>query len=247
MNRARAFINDAFSSGAGRILTDTASLSIEYLNSAVEELQDKIRDYGSITMIVDNVIILGLPVVASIDPSLQVSLSYTGYNNGTMNYGAPYVLPADLLTPRFLWERMNGSSLPFTPMRQPQAGLESVYQGESLCSWEWRGDAIWMPGATTPRDIRLRYDTYFTPIPAGTNLSTVQIGVMASTNALAKIVAYNYALARGSQAAATMQADAEKHMRYIENRYVRQKQGVIYQREPYGDDSDYGWSISGIM
>ena len=78
MNRARALVNDAYQMGAGRILTNKAPFTVEYLNSALEEVQERIRNNGVITLTRDNVLVGPLPPLAASDPTQQTSLAYTG-------------------------------------------------------------------------------------------------------------------------------------------------------------------------
>jgi hypothetical protein len=232
MNRARAFVNDAFRGGKGRILTDTASFTIEFLNAALEELQDKIGNNGVITLIKDNVILGPLTPIAEPDPSIQTWVGYTGYYDGTEMHALP-VLPSDLRAVFEVWERQVGSCLPFTPMQQPQGPLPSKYQGQWLNLWEYRQDRINMIGSTTTEEIRIRYESRQQTITDADTLANTQIGILSSVNALATIVAYVYARARGAQAAATMQADYAIQMRYIVRRYTRRAQEQNFQRRPY--------------
>lgn len=240
MNRARALVNDAYQAGAGRILTDAAPFTIEFLNSAIEELQDDLGNNGVITLIVDNVLLTPITPVITPDPSVQVSISFDGYFNGTSMTATP-ALPSDCVAVLQLWERVTGTQ-GFLPMAEPQGPLcpqmQTAYQGH----WEYRGDAIWMPGSTQTEDIRIRYESRFTPIGKGTELDTVQVNILASTNALATLVAYNYARARGAAQAQMMKADAEEQKRKIINRYTRRGQGKPCHRQPYAQsDSNDFW------
>jgi hypothetical protein len=247
MNRARAYINDAYQGGAGRILTDTAPFTIEYLNGALEYLQDELRDYDSITLVRDNYIMTPITPVVNVDPSVQINVSFTGFYDGTIQHALP-TLPSDMLVPLQLWERQNGSGLPFSLMFQPQNGLCSDYQGQLLYNWEWRNDAIWMLGSTSIEDLRLRYQAQLLPLAASSptnNFANVSIVIQASTEAMAHLVAYRYARARGAQMAQLFKADADDALRSIMNRYVKQDQGIRHERQPYNRDSD-GWKIPGM-
>lgn len=237
MNRARAFVNDAWGGGAGRILTDSAPFSIEYLNSALEELQDDIGNNGVITLTIDNYILTPVTPAAIIDPSIQVSISYEGYFDGSVMNAAP-VLPGDCVMVEKLWERVTNSGTNFFPMHEPVSSLPSRLQDVFLYDWEYRTDAIFMVGSTNTEDIRMRYQTRFPTINAGTTLTNVQINILASINSLASIVAYNYARARGAAQAQVMKADSEAQKSRIINRYIRHKQDAPAYREPYRRDSN---------
>jgi hypothetical protein len=235
MNRARAYVNDSYRGGAGRILTNQASLSVECLNGAFEELSDKIGNNGGITLIKDNVILTPIPALPQPDPAVQIQITYNGFFNGVEMLSGP-VLPSDCRAPLKLWERQFGSGLPFVPMTQPMEGLPSAFQGQWLRFWEYRQDAICLCGSTITEELRLRYETRFpviAPDSPDDDWQNTEIDILSSVNALATIVAYNYARARGSPGAAIMQADAEKMMRYIVRRYTRRAQAIPYHRKPY--------------
>jgi hypothetical protein len=254
MNRARSFVNDSYLGGKGRILTNVAPFTAEYLNSALEELQDRIRNNGVITLTKDNVIITPIPPLAAPDASQQILLAYTGLYVNNAWLETP-VLPGDVVSVEVVWERQTGSGLPFVEMKQPMEGLPSIFQGPRLRLWEYRQDGIAMPGATVSADLRLRYRMKFGTIapdvisPTGNDSwNNITIGILCSTNVLASIVAYVYARARGAQGAPQMALDAERHMRLVTNRYVRRGQGIRYNRKAYGADaSNAGNSRSGNM
>ncbi len=247
MNRARAIANDAYRNGQGRILTDSAPFSVEYLNGALEELQDRLRNNAVVSLIKDNVILGPITALSGNDPSQQVGITYTGFFNGTAMVDAPK-LPADLLAPLALWERQVGSGLPFVPMcPPPMQGLASQFQPNWLGTWEWRQDGIWFQGSTIDEEIRIRYQTSLPIIADPASFADTEIAILASVNALANLVVYQYARARGAQAAPTMAQDAEKFIRLIINRYVRQAQRIPYRRQPYSAEdgnASGGWGVN---
>jgi hypothetical protein len=245
-------VNDSFNAGAGRILKDNAPFSVEYLNGALEELQDELRDYGAVTLIRDNYIMSPITPVVAQDPAVQINVSYTGFFDGTTQRSLPK-LPADMIVPLDLWERETGSGNNFGLMYTPQGGLPSSWQCQYLGVWEWRGgqagDAIWMVGATTSRDLRLRYQAQLLPISPSTTenpWTNIQVSVLASIEAMAHLVAYRYARARGPEAAAVMKADGEMALYSIKNRYVKESQGTRFERTPYNRDGG-AWRVPGII
>jgi hypothetical protein len=241
MNRARSFVNDSYQKGAGRILTNSAAFSVEFLNSALEELQERIRNNGVITLYKDNVIIGPIPPLAAPDPTQQILLAYTGlFINGA--WLPTPTLPLDVMIVEKVWEQQLGSGLPFAPMNPVQDGLPSLYQGPYLRMWEYRQDGIAMLGSTTTEQLRLRYQFALGTIgkdivtPSGSeSWDNTQISVLGSVNSLGMLVGARYAAARGAQAAPTAAADAEKYMRLLINRYVRRAQRIKFRRRPYGD------------
>jgi hypothetical protein len=237
MNRARAYANDAFRQGKGRILTDTAPFTIEYLNGALEELQDKLGNNGVISLTTDNIILGPIGPLPGPDPAVQIFVGYTGYFDGYAMHALP-ALPSNLISVKEVWERLVGSGLPFKQMGEPQGPLPSILQGPWLNQWEYRQDAIYMTGSTQTEELRIRGEIRLGTLTDANDLATTQIGVLASVNALATLVAYNYARARGAPAAQIMAADALKFQKYIVKRYTRLKQEINYQRQPHGDAGD---------
>ena len=237
MNRARAYVNDAFRGGKGRILTDTAPFTIEYLNGALEELQDKLGNNGVITLTIDNVILGPIGPLPGPDPAVQIFIGYTGYFDGYAMHALP-VLPSNIISVQKAWERVVGSGLPFKEMGEPQEGLPSILQGPWLNQWEYRQDRIYMTGSTQTEELRIRGEIRLGTLTDDTDFASTQIGILALTNALATLVAYNYARARGAPAAQMMAADALKFQKYIVKRYTRRAQSINYQRQPYGDAGD---------
>jgi hypothetical protein len=238
MNRARAYVNDAFRGGAGRILTNAAPFTVEYLNGAFEELQDKIGNNGVITLEKDNVILTPIPPIASPDPAARVKIAYTGTFNGLVWAATPFI-PGDCVSVKKLWMRQTGSNLPFQMIGQAREGLSDQFpNNQFLTCWEYLTDMIVLTGASAACDIRIRYECRQPVIATETpeNLwDDISINILASVNSLATIVAYLYARARGAQAAPQLQQDGERMMRYIVRRYTRRAQGVPYRRPAYDD------------
>lgn len=235
MQLARAYVNDAFQGGRGRILTDQNPFTVQFLNSALNYLQDKIRNRGVITLYYDNIILTPILPLAVATPGVQQQIAYQGFFDGVEWHDTP-ALPGNCVSVIQLWERQTGSGLPFQPMQQMRP-LQDRFQGPRLIQWEYRQDAIILLGATVSADLRLRMQGQLAPIAPATAenpLSNVSIGILCSVNSLAHVVAYFYARALGAQAAAVMQADAKEHISLITNRYTRQGQHVRRRRRGFG-------------
>jgi len=238
MNRARAFVNDAFRGGAGRILTDQNPFTVEFLNGALEFLQDRIRNRGVITLEYDNVILSPITPAPTAQPGTQQQVAYNGFFDGATWHATP-ALPANCVSVLELSERQTGSGLPFQPMKQLRP-LPDRFPGPWLVNWEYRQDRIILLGSTVSEDLRIRYQSQLTPIAPATAqnpLSNVTIQILCSINSLAHIVAYFYARALGASAAPTMQADAEVQIKLLTNRYTRQNQRTLYRRRGFGFDN----------
>jgi len=239
MNLARSIVNDAYNAGAGEILKDSAPFTVPYINSSLAELQDRLENNAVVQLTVDNYIVSGLDPVVALDPSLQTSLDVNGYN-GPWGTDAALVLPVDLIAPEKLWERQTGSNLPFKEMTQPMEGLRSRSQAPELGQWEWRGNSLWFIGATTQRDVRVRYKKREAQIVAGTDFTTIFIDLPGAGNTLAYMIAYRYVMSRNPDTAPLVRAEVDRHVHEMIKRAVRQKQGIEFHRQPYGQGSEGG-------
>lgn len=235
MNRARAFVNDAFQGGTGRILTDRNPFTVQFLNGALEFLQDRIRNRGVITLEYDNVILSPITPPPVLQPGIQQRVAFNGFFDGATWQKTP-ALPASCVSVLEVWERQTGAGLPFQPMKQLRP-LPDRYQGPWLVNWEYRQDSIVLIGSTVSEDLRIRFQAQLgeiAPATAENPLTNVTIQILCSVNALATVVAYFYARALGAPAAKTMQDDAETLIRLITNRYTRQNQHTPYRRRGFG-------------
>ena len=151
--------------GEGQVFVDNLALSVtlgNFFNSSLRELCRALRIASSPTLIRDNYDLIGLPVVngplgsATPDPSIQVSLGFTGFFDGSEIW-PDFTLPSDCLHADVVWERQTGTNNSFSPMSQPARSLAGINQGVMNGEWEWRGDAIWMRGSLQSCDLRLRY------------------------------------------------------------------------------------------
>jgi len=246
MNLARAIVNDAFQNGQGRILTDQASFTLSYLNSAQRILQNKLANAGVSNFVKDNYLLLGLPPVVQPDTTVQVTIDWQGYYNGTQTF-AEWTLPQDLLVPLDLRERLSGS-IPsanrFVLMRRPQSGIPSRSQIGVLGEWEWRNDKIAMVGATSIRDLQLRYEARLPLVASNANFSEAKILIRDSADAMAWRVAYLFANARGAQQAPMLNAEFEAAAAEIIIRNTRADQRIQFRREGFGDGG--GFAPTGV-
>jgi hypothetical protein len=255
MDLVRSLVNDTQAGatstpGEGQIFTNNPAISPftqPFLNSSIRELYRELRNVGQPTLVKDNVIISKLPVVnsptngsGSPDPTVQVYLSTSGFFDG-VSINSSYLLPGDLIYPEKLWERQSGTNDSFQAMSQPQFGLSPTPQQTCLGQWEWRGDQIWMPGATQTRDIRLRYWSTLPQFFSATlDFNSTYVPVLDCTDAVAYKTAVKYARMLGSPGLEDLKAEAAVQMFHLKNATTRRAQSVTYNRVPYGSsDGDY--------
>lgn len=234
-NEARAIVNDMMFSQSGEILTDTSPFTFPMLNRAATYFENVLINHGMKTFVKETVLSPVLPIAVN-DPGVQVNISDTGYFDGSINHAQPQ-LPTDLQTPLFLWERQTGSTEEWFQMRQVLDGLPSWVQTLRLAIWEWRQDAIYMPGATQSEDLRLRYTAEV--VQFATPNDTVLI--RGSQSALASYLAAVFAESRGGVMATNAKATGDDFTLQIARRNTRAQQRVTTTRQPYGGSHNAAW------
>lgn len=251
LNLARSLVNDMFPGTGGtngRILTDTAPFTIPYLNSAFRTTQRKLRNEGVVFPIIDGFVITGLPPVVQPDPSLFVSVGFTGYFNGTQTYGA-LKLPSDCVNVQQVRQRQTFSNLQFATMSQANGGLASGYQNNWLGQWEWRNYSIFMNGSLQQQDIMLRYTQGQPPINAPASaFSTTNINIIDCQEAIAYSIALQYGHARGANPPQLQYAQQkfDEAISDMAEEQIRQQQGANASRPSYqggGSDSTGNTSL----
>jgi len=127
VEEAQALLNDI-----GAVFYSFDSL-LPYLNKAYRELQDYYNLHGLKTTVdVSALILVPAGAVALLAP------------------------PADLLRPIALWERTPGTPEQFTEMDERSWEPEET-QTNHLRIWTWREEVVYFRGATSDREIRIRY------------------------------------------------------------------------------------------
>jgi hypothetical protein len=249
-NLIRALINDSQAGatntpGEGQIFTDNPAISPfvqPMLNSSIRKLYRSLRGVGDPVLIRDNVIVTGLPIInsptqgmGSSDPSIQTFLGPEGYFDGTQIW-PNFILPNDMLYPTKLWERSTGSNDPFRDMEAPSGGLPSLLQGRHLRYWEWRNLKLNFIGATSQRDIRMRYycslPQFFSPT---LDFNATFVPVPDCTDFLAFETAVLYATMLGSPGLADLKAEAAAQMFALKNANIRRMQHETIHRIPFGN------------
>lgn len=237
VNLARVRVNDAIASLSGDILTDTQPFTLEMVNAAWRTLQEFLANLGY-TRSKQEILLTAIPAVTSADPGSQVAMSWSSYYNGS-GYDIPPtapILPQDLILPLRLWERQTSLTGTFVPMTQALDGLPDHPKLPWNHFWEWREDAIYMPGATIPMDIRLRYAAYLPDFIAAATIvfASQPVPIMRCKNAFSYYIAAEATAPRADADAAAFTQQGDQAARLIFNREVAQKQRTTATRRPYG-------------
>lgn len=213
LSHIRVAVNDAIVSIGGQTLTNTAAFTPFYANRGYQMFQQELLSMGYVRLLVEGLILKSLPSVASEDTSLQVKLSWTGYNDGATDYPL-VVLPQNLIKPTKLAERLTGPEPNinlFWDMSGPEQGVTrvpSITKDYRNRIWVWNSDSagneyIIMPGATGLIDLRVDYASYLADFTGtGDSFPGDQVvPIMRCTDALAWFIAYVFSFARNDPAA----------------------------------------------
>jgi hypothetical protein len=200
---ARALLNDP----SGAIYKDAPMIKL--CNKVYKELQVKMDA-------------LGAGVTKEISAVTNVLTGVTSLSDGAG-------LPADMISPLSLAERLkgSGSSVFWDPMDELDWEPELIV-GQTLRFWAWREEEIKFLGATTDREVKIRYNKGLTPITA----TTSPILILDSDAWLAQRLAAVAALVLGSNPtrASALMADLTTIWDDFKSVIVRRKQGRPVRR-----------------
>jgi hypothetical protein len=204
-------------------------------NNGYRRFQDFLANMGYIRL-TDEVVILDIPGVPSAvtDPASQVYVDWNGYHDGvTLN--AAKVLPRDLIFPTVVMERIAGQDALFQPMEQMLDGLPALPRQSGFNGmWEWRVDAIYMPGASQATDLKIRYAKYLPDFVANgaTPWYLAQVPIARCSDALSLFFCAEVAMARPDLEIDPLDFtnQAQAAAKFIFNRDARMKQRVNVRR-----------------
>ena len=213
MNAARTRINDCPLGLSGNLLADSQPYSQQFYNQAWRAFQRDLAEYGDPALTVE-FISPSLPKVANIDPYTETYLGQAGYFDGESFWYPPYVnlLPQDLICPLHVRERLGGTTQLFSDVIPCDNGLPGGPKTTFRRYWEWRsagpgnGNAIFMPGATVPRDIWVRYAGFLPDAVDNHPISLTPwyqqpLPVLRCYDVLGYYIAAEFAFSRGSDQA----------------------------------------------
>lgn len=241
INAARVRLNDAIKTlqpVSGQLLENSQPFTQQVSNSGWRKLQEFLSQLGYVGT-EQETIITALPACTTTDPAIQVVLSYAGYFDGTVQQTSP-VLPQTLVRPYELWERASGTTSIMTDMDLILNGLPAVPKLVRNVQWEWRSDALYMPGALINTDLRIRYGAFFPDfVDTGSGASTVPwyqqpVPIMRCLDSYADYMCREIMIAvKEDAAAAAFQASAEANARLLVGRDTKQPKAI-------GKASEYG-------
>ncbi len=238
MNTAKVRLNDAISTllpVTGKLIENTQAFSQQVVNSAYRRLQAFLANLGY-SKLNEETVFTGVPATGSIDPIVQSYISWTTFFNGSGTVAAP-VLPQDLIVPLELWERPTGSGASMTEMSRAWSGLPKVPKLQWNGQWEWRQDAVYLPGALVATDISLRYASFLADFADNTPTAATPwygqpVPIMYSSDALALFICDEINRARSQELdAAGFGAEAERMAALILDRDTLGPKGIYKTSE----------------
>jgi hypothetical protein len=161
LNLARTRLNDAIASIGGDILKDTQPFTAVMTNQAWRKLQAFLCNLGY-SRYKRKFWAYGLPPVGSNDPSSETVWTWTSFYDGAGFWYPPSVpvLPSDFIAPLVVKERQSGSNQIFSYMRSAPDGLPEGQKRPWNGIFEWKNDAIYMPGSTFMMDMEVEYAAF---------------------------------------------------------------------------------------
>jgi len=230
----RSIANDTIFSQSGEILTDNANFMLPLLNDSLDWFQSECANHGIGTFTKETIITPLSVTQVPTDPGVQVNISDSGYWDGVLlNTNPQQFVPPDLLVPLFLWERQTSTNEDWIEMVERPDGLPSVMPSSRFRIWEWRQDALNMPGALQSNDIRLRYTGSLAQFVSAQDT----LYFRGATGAIAYYMVSSYLMSKNPQAATQAESRATERLNQIATRSARMKQREPITRRSYGNPS----------
>lgn len=243
----RARLNDEIPTLApvsGKILQNTQNFSLVTVNNAWRNMQDCLANRG-FARLINEVVIHSFPVVASLDPSVQTWLGWSGCFDG-QNYFTTPNLPSDFTHPLKIWERWSNQNAQFgdPPMEKILDGIPAVTKTTAIRFWEWRGDLIYMPGSQQVEDLRIRYVNFLPDFTDVGNVPWFQqpVPIARVVVPFSWFICAELVQARGDAAGeAVLLQKGESALNKVFNLDVKADQRVNIRRRPRMGRYSRGW------
>lgn len=260
MNMARVKLNDCPLALSGNLLANTQPYAQQIANDGWRAMQEDLADAGE-PVLTSEVVIRNLPPVATTDPGVYCYLNQAEYCDGVAVWQPPViaVLPQNFMIPLWCRERLAGTNGLFIKMRPVDDGLPGGPKTTTLKWWEWRSGndlqiaamtgSIWLQGATTSRDLWVRYISYMPDFETVGSIQWYQqpITIMRSAPCLAFYIAAEFAFARGSDQAVAVGnsflAQGKDALRRLSNRQLKPRQRINHRRRSYASGRHQGWGF----
>lgn len=208
---AAAFLNDQNRS----LYTDTNMFP--YCQSAIEKLQTELNNNS-------------VQFVAKKSANITIPAGIKSYNPLDGTGSTPVVALADFIAPNEVWERASGSADLFARMEE-QSWEPEIFQDVALRYWTWRSQLIYFVGATSDREIQIKYDSGTLYIAAKGSTVGIILGKEYLAHSTAEMCA-RY-IGENTERADTEKAKAEEARDTLISAMVNNMQGTPMRRRPY--------------
>lgn len=238
LNMTRGRLNDelkTLQASSGKLLDTNQVFAQQTFNTAWRKAQSFLAEKGY-GRLIDEVIIYSLPVVASVDPASQCWLNWSGFFDG-VNFFPGTTLPQGFNHPLKIWERWSNQNAMFCdpPMEKFLDGLPAWPKTTANRYWEWRNDAIYIPGSQIIEDLRIRFVTFLADIVdiSGTPWFEQPVPIVRIADGLSWLIIAELASARGdSEKEEACMAKGQKGLLQVFNLDVKADQRVNIRRQP---------------
>ncbi len=217
-------------------------------NGGWRKFQKDLGNMGYRLLVGDNLVITELPANSNVDPSAPSWLSWNGFFDGT-TLDDTKVLPANFAAPLEVRERISGQNAIFQPMKCPLDGLRPGLIRTILNRiWEWRENALYIPGATGMTDLQLRYIKMLPDFPdpdypgvAPTVWYEQRLPIPDCRSPLAWYIAHEALLGKDAAAAQVALQSGMLEMNEIYNNQSRADSRVNVRRKPRAGARGSSW------
>lgn len=208
MDQSAVLLNDA----AKDIYTYTTMLP--YLKIAYDELAEQYETNN-------------IPITNETNTSSVITTAMTDIGGST----GP-ALPTDLIEPRTLYERLDGTTDDYIPMTKKEFLPPFTELTDSLVYWVWQDQIIKFLGALTDRDVRIDYiGNTLTPLVDNTTIiSAINSKSFLSFRTAALCAAY---IGENPDRASQLQGDADNALGRLLNIPVKSNQAIATRRRPF--------------
>jgi hypothetical protein len=238
LNSVRVRLNDDLTTlqpVGGQVLRNSQPFVQWAANTAWRKLQDFLANLGY-ELLKEETTFLNVPATGTTDPAVLNGWNYSGYTNGALTFPS-FALPANMIYPLDLWERPSGSQAFMTEMDRVLNGLPAVGKQTWNRLWAWHSDTIYLPGATVPTDIRIRFMSSLqdfldnTPL-ANTPWFAQAVPVQRSLDSLSAYICAEIQVARGdAEGAMAFRAEGQDKAMLIMNRETQQPKAIYKASE----------------
>lgn len=231
LDAVRVLVNDVQGDTlAGQNLSNDRPYTWKLLNFCYARLQNALEDTNVETATYAETRIVVPASQRYSDPAAESRLDYTGFTDAQGNFSESPVLPGNLLQPLSVSERPSSISMPFRDMRQIGGEFPAGWSSGSqfFGAWKFEQNALILRGGTLQdTELRINYIPSMPELiqPTGTN-PYPNINFGRAGEALAYMIAAEYAEIRSAPNAAMLRAKADREIEIISNKSAKRAANV---------------------